>query len=313
MTSSTETAGQASSASHRFGPWIMLLILVAMWGSAFMMITVTVETIPPFTAVAIRLVTATLVLCAAAAVTGHGLPSLRLNVPGAARVWGMMFVLALTGNVIPFSLISWGQLTVPSSLAGILMAIMPLTTMGLAALFVPGETVTARRLGGFILGFIGLMTLFGPSALGLAGGETWLSQLAVLSGACFYAVNAVLTKHRPPMHPLAAAAAIHICACLVIVPVAFIVDDPLALRPSSQSLLAVMILGVFCSALATVILLRLIDQAGPTFTAQINYLVPIWAAMLGILVLGEEPGGSALLALALILGGIALAQTRARA
>ncbi len=288
--------------------WILLGVLVVLWGTAFMLIQEAVKTITPATAVAIRIVTATVILLTAMGIARQRLPRLLGEHGPVNRTWGMLFVLGLTGNVIPFILISWGQQVVPSSLAGILMAIMPLTTMALAAVFVPGETITPRRLGGFVLGFAGLVVLFGPGALGLAGSVSWLAQLSVLSGACFYAVNAVLTKNRPPMPPLVAGAAIHICASLVIVPLAFALEDPLALTPSLTSLASVAILGIFCSAIATLILLRLIDLAGPTFTSQINYLIPVWATFLGMAVLGENPGPAAIPALLLILFGIALAQ-----
>ncbi len=291
------------------GPWSLLAILVILYGSAFMLISIAVETITPISTVAVRIVTATAVLLAASLALGQALPKLRQ-----LRVWAMLTVLGITGNVAPFILISWGQQTVPSSLAGILMAVMPLTTMGLAALFVPGEIITLRRLGGFVLGFAGLVILFAPDLFaqgseGLGKSAGIVAQLAILSGACFYALNAVLTRHRPPITALTAATAIHIAACLIVVPLAFILEDPGALRPSSASLAAAVTLGIFCSAFATLALLRLIDTAGPTFTAQINYLIPLWAAGLGIFLLGENPGLEALPALIFILGGIALARS----
>ncbi|MGF1454634.1 MAG: DMT family transporter [Alphaproteobacteria bacterium] len=290
------------------GAWGLLAILVCLYGSAFLLIKITVETISPVSAVAIRIVTATAVLLVACLVMGRRLPPLR-----GLRHWGMLAILGITGSVAPFILISWGQQTVPSSLAGILMAIMPLTTMVLAAALVPGEAITPRRLAGFTMGFFGLVILFGPTALGLAGRVGVLAQLAILSGACFYALNAVLSKHRPPMDALTAATAIHLCASFMIVPLAFLVEDPMTLEPSQASLAAVTTLGVLCSAFATLVLLRLIDRAGPSFTAQINYLIPLWATGLGIILLGENPGMEALPALILILGGIAVAQDRRKA
>lgn len=313
MTEGTEPRPAAETPGSRMNHWFLLAALVALFGSAFTMITIAVETLTPFTLVAIRIVTATAVLLGVAIALGHRLP--RLRTTGGKvdlRVWGMLAVLGLSGNVVPFTLISWGQQTVSSSIAGILMAIMPLTTLGLAALYVPGETITGRRLIGFGLGFVGLVVLFGPSTLGDMGGRTWPAQLAILGAACCYALNAVLTKNRPPMDPVVAGAGIHVCASAVILPLAFLLEDPAALQPSLASLAAVIVLGVLCSALATLILLRLIDEAGPTFTAQINYLIPLWAVALGFLFLGEEPGSAALIALALILSGIALAQTGRR-
>ncbi len=293
--------------------WLLLGALVVLFGSAFILIKIAVESLPPLILVAIRLSVAALALGAGVLLTGRRLP--RLIAPsgrGLCPEWRLFGLLAVTGNILPFALISWGSQAIDSSLAGILMAIMPLSTMALAALFVPGEHITSRRLGGFVLGFVGIIVLFGPSALGLAGSSSIPHQLAMIAAALCYAVSAVLMKRLGPHHPVVAGTAIHLCAVALIIPIALWSDWPLSLMPSSLSLLCAVLLGLFSSAMATLLLLALVRRAGPTFASQINYLIPLWAVAMGYVFLNEVPGFEALLALILILSGIGLSQTGPR-
>lgn len=312
-----DTPAQNAVAAKKAAPgstpdhWILMLVLAGLYGSSFTLIKIGVETLAPLTLVSVRLTTAALVLLVLTRILKTGVPSL-VKRGGINPAWPNLALLAITGTVVPFSLITWGQQAISSSLAGILMAIMPLVTLGLSALFVPGETVSSRRVMGFLLGFAGLLILFGPSALGHAGGETWPQQIAMLLAAASYGVNAVLTTRRPPMHPVSAAAVIHICAVALIAPAALVLEGDAIFSAGVGSLTAAVALGVFQSALATYLVLELIDRAGPSFTAQINYLVPVWAVGLGFFALGEVPDQMAFVALGLILGGIALAQTALR-
>ncbi len=293
------------------GHWLMLMALVAMWGSSFVVNKVAVTALPPATVVAARLVIAAGVLAGLAIALRHGLPAER-------RVWRACAVMAVVGNALPFTLITWGQQRIDSGLAGILMAVMPLVTLILAHLFVAGERLTPRRVAGFLTGFAGIVVLIGPAALLEleAGGSALLAQLAVLSGAVCYAVNTILARRRPASEPLPTAAAVSIVGALLMVPPGLVggggalpaaagvlPDDPLALA-------AVGYLGLIATALATVVYFRLVTAAGPSFLSYINYLIPLWAVGLGVVALDETPQASALAGLVLVLSGIALSEWR---
>ncbi len=158
--------------------WILLGLLVFMWGTAFGFTRVAVASVPATTLVAGRVAIAALVLRAALVLT-------RRRLPARGRIWLHFFAMASLGTALPFFLISWGQERIDSGLAGILMAVMPLTTLVLAHFFVAGERITGRRLSGFALGFLGIAVLLGPEALlELGGGASDLvRQGAVLGGA----------------------------------------------------------------------------------------------------------------------------------
>jgi drug/metabolite transporter (DMT)-like permease len=290
--------------SHALRDWVLLLLLAAMWGSAFMFIKLGVATVPPATLVAARLAGGALILYAF-------MRQQRLVLPPPGRRWLDYAVLGVVGNVLPFFLISWGQQFVDSALAGVLMAIMPLTTLVLAHFFVSGEHMTRARLLGFAVGFGGIVVLMGPAAVaGLAGTEVF-AQLMVLGGAICYATNSVLSRRLVAADFLIASTGVLIVASFIAIPFALWLDRPWTLDPSASSTAAIAWLGAGPTALATLAYFALIASAGPTFMALVNYLAPIVALVCGVLLLGEAPGANAYGGLALILLGIALSRRRA--
>jgi drug/metabolite transporter (DMT)-like permease len=301
---------------HRPGDWALLLVLAALWGSAFLLTKLAVVGLPPGWLVTGRLTLAAALLLPLAA--WHGRLG-GMGPQGGRRDWGFLALIAFMGNVLPFWLISWGQRGIDSGLSGILMAVMPLAVLALAHFFVPGERLTRRRLSGFVLGFVGVTVLVGPAALHAPTPSadphapgTLAAMLAVLGGALCYAVSNILARLRPPRDALSSAALVTLVAALMTLPLAA-AWEPLPTRlPSGSELAALAALGVLSTAIAAVVYFRLIASAGPSFTAQLNYLVPLWALGLGILFLGETPRPNHLYALALILSGVLIAATGRR-
>ena len=209
-------------------------------------------------------------------------------------------------------LISWGQQSIDSGLAGILMAANPLVTLVLAHLMVPDEQMTRKKLAGFVIGFLGVILLIGPESLQhLRGVEgTMLAQLAVLSGGICYSMASIMARLKPESSALVASTAVLLIASVIMLPVAnqaSVIDQiELNVRP----VLAIAFLGVFSTAIATVVYFKLVSSAGPTFLSLMNYLIPLWAVLVGVLFLSEQPEWSDLFALIIILSGIALSQYR---
>lgn len=293
---------------HPIGDWLRLLALTILWGSAFLLTKIAVTALAPDLVVAGRLLVACLLLVPLA-VLRRGLGGARA--PWSARLWVFLLLIAIFGNALPFSLIAWGQQRIDSALAGILMAIMPLATLGLSHYLVPGERLTPYRIAGFLFGFSGVLVLMGPDALrGAADGEgVLLPMLAVLGGALCYAISAILARLRPASDVLPSAAATTLLAAGLMLP--FVLgpgDLDLPPEPTVASLAAVLALGAFSTALASILYFQLIKSAGPAFVSQLNYLIPLWAVAAGMLFLGERPEPEALYALVLILGGILLVQ-----
>jgi drug/metabolite transporter (DMT)-like permease len=299
-------ARRADLVPARFTPsdWGLLLALTVLWGSAFLFTKIAVTAISFELVVAGRLGIAALLLVPLAAALARPLPR-------GGRLWLFLVLIALFGNALPFSLISWGQRFIDTGLAGILMAVMPLATLSLSHFLVPGDRLTVHRLGGFLLGFSGVVVLMGPAALlklGDGGGDL-LAMLAVLGGAICYGISLILARLRPPSDTVSSAAATVAVAALVMAPFALgsARAQPLG-ADAVPALASVLVLGVLSTALAAILYFRLIRSAGPAFVSQLNYLIPLWAVLIGVLFLGEHPQLKHLLALALILGGILIAQ-----
>ncbi|MFT4572588.1 MAG: drug/metabolite transporter (DMT)-like permease [Hyphomicrobiaceae bacterium] len=282
--------------------WVLLVALAVIWGTSFAANRVAVGVFTPGTVVWGRLGIAAVLLLALARGAG-------LSMPRGRGVWLHLALLAVVGNALPFFLISWGQQRIDSGLAGVLMAVMPLATMLLAHVFVEGERLHRRGLTGFLLGFVGIVALVGPEALsGIGDGRTAVvAQIAVLGGALCYAANTIFARHLAPMHILVSSASTLAIAAAIMTPVGISgiwaqpVWDPVGLAN-------VVWLGVFSTALATVIYFRIVTTAGPTFLSLINYLIPVIAVVVGVVALAETPEPRMLVALVVILLGVGLSQ-----
>jgi len=287
--------------------WFGLLALAILWGTSFLVIKIALREIAPVTLVAARFVIAASVLSVAVLARGLRLPTSR-------RVWGHYLLMSLIGNSIPFTLIAWGQIEVDVGLAGILMGVMPLMTLLLAHFFVPGERMTPRMAVGFAVGFIGLVALFGPEALLELGGESsdLLRQLAIALAAICYATNTIITRRLGTLDPLVSATTVMWITSAIMVPAALWVDRPWDTTLSGLSIASVVWLGLFATALATILYFRIIQRAGPTFLSLINYMIPVVALAAGVIVLDEVLVETVLIGMALILTGLAISQLGSR-
>lgn len=293
---------------HPIGHWILLLALVVTWGSSFALTKIAITSITAEAVIAARIILACSVLVGLIILT-------RRRLPMSLRPWLFFFVMAIIGNCLPFWLITWGQQQVDSGLAGILMAVMPLVTLVLAHLFVKEEQLSAVKLGGFALGFMGVVMLMGPDTIfGLGGNwSAFLAQLAIVGGAVCYAINTIIAQRCAVGDNVVAAAGTTIAASFLLLPVGAGQTVPEFNEWDMPAVLALLTLGVVSTGLAPVLYFRLIRLAGPTYLSLISYLIPAWAVLVGVMFLGETLRYEALAAMMLILGGVAVSQRPAAA
>jgi drug/metabolite transporter (DMT)-like permease len=289
--------------------WFLLVLLGLIWGGAFLGVSLALTGFPPLTLAAIRIALAAGLLVGLAFLLGPGLPDTRT--PRGRRIWLHCLGMALFTNAIPFSLLAWGQQHVTSGFAGITMAVVPLLVLPLAHAFVPGEALTRRKLAGFALGFTGTVLLIGPGALLSDPGAEPLARLACIAASACYATGSIVTRRAPQGPFLSFAAGGLLLAAALILPVALVVDGLPGPVPT-RALLGAVYLGVFPTALATILLVHVIQTAGPSFLSLVNYQVPVWAVLIGMVALGESLPPQFLGALALILTGLAVAEARLR-
>jgi len=282
------------------GDYGLLLLLSAIWGSSFVFIKVGVDEVPPVTLTAIRLFLAAAFLLLVMVVT-------KRQFPKGKAIWWMMVASAVTGNALPFCLIAWGQQTIPPGTTAILMGIMPLITMVLAHIFTDDEKLNSRKVTGMIIGVLGLCVLVGQAALfGLTA--DLVAMLALLAAAASYGFNAVLIRRMKAPDKTAAVAMIILLSAIMVMPFAFMLEDPLAVEAGMLAWSAVVTLGVLHAAIATLIMFAIIGRAGASFFSQLNLLVPIAGVMWAALLFSEIPGPNALAALGLIILGILIAK-----
>ncbi|WP_112321437.1 DMT family transporter [Oceanibium sediminis] len=289
--------------------WLLLTALGLVWGASFMSVTLALEGFGPITVAALRISIGALALLAIARLMGVGLPS--TSTPTGRRTWGFAMGMALFSNAFPFMLLSWAQQSVPSGFAGVTMAGVPLLVLPLAHVFVPGERLTLRRLLGFVVGFAGVVVLIGPENI-LAGGDgPFVARLACIAAAACYAIGSIITRRAPPGPLMGFSAAALLLATMLMLPMALLIEG-VPDAPGVASIGAVAYLGILPTAIATIVLVHLIQTAGPSFLSLVNYQVPVWAVILGAVVLAEPVPPQTAMALGLILAGLFIARARRR-
>lgn len=260
--------------------WTLLVFLSVLWGATFFFVAVAVHDIPPLTLVLARVALAALVLLPIARVLG-------LSLPRSLAAWRAYAVLAILNNVVPFSLIFYGQTRIASGLASVLNATTPLFTLLVARAFA-GEPFTPEKLGGVLLGIAGVAVLMGPDALSGSASST-IGALCVLGAALSYGLAALWMRRLKDIPPLVSAQAQLMCSAAMLLPAAALVDRFWQLPvPGAAALAAVLGLAVFSTALAYIVFFRINATAGPTNVMLVTLLIPVTGTGLGALVLDER-------------------------
>ncbi len=301
-----------SPAEARLFDWALLALIVAFGGSSFVMIRSAVETIPAMAVAPIRLWIGAVLLYALMRQAGRRLPPLIARGNGQWRIrrsWVWMIGVGAVGNVLPFFIFPWAQQFVDSGLAGIYMAFMPIWTIALAFFFA-GESVDRRKMTGFALGFLGVVVLMGPDVLKGALSSDMGAQAALLLATFLYAAAAVLARRAPPIRPRVFAAGMMLVAAVMATPALFFINLETD-QWSAWSMASLIGLGVFPTGVNGVLIIMLIRRAGAGFMSLTNYITPLWAVAMGAAIYGEHLEPAALVALAIILAGVAVSQ-RAR-
>jgi len=273
--------------------WIAFAAMSIIWGASYLFIKIGVDGgVPPLALAWGRVTLAAVVLLALAWRAGT-LPTLRGG-------WRWLIALAVVEMSIPFPLIAAGEVHVASSLAAIIVAAVPLVGAVLAIRFDESERPTPVRALGLVVGFGGVVVLVGIDVSGNV--KELIGAGAILLATVGYAIGPMVVKHRlrdrDPRATMGASLAI---ASLILLAPA-IADRPHS-APTIGAVGAVVFLGLVCTAVAFVIFIVLISEAGTSRATVITYINPVVALALGVAVLGERPGTGAVAGLLLILAG----------
>ena len=279
---------------------VLLLSTVTMWAGAFVAIKLAVPSLGPLGVATARAVIGILVLAPFFFRADH------LSSGAEPFAWGTLFVLAQLNITLPFVAISWAETRVDAGVAALLMGVGPLLAIVGAHLFLEDERINRQRLGGVMLGFLGVATLVGLSAVdGVAAGDHLAHAALLFASLCY--VTAGLLVRRLDMPPLTLAISTLALAAVVLLPATAFVglgDEPM----DGTAWAAIIFLGVFPTGLAYLLRYYLIQRIGyTTFAVGIN-MIPVIGLLLGVALLGEELTGRSVLALCLILAGVAVAR-----
>jgi drug/metabolite transporter (DMT)-like permease len=265
--------------------WVFPAAFIALgliWGSSFAWIKIAVEEIPPATLVAWRMTLGAVGMLAL-------LAFMRVRMPSGWREWLPLVVLGTVNAAIPIFLISWGEQFVDSGTAAVLNSLVPIFSLIIAGVALRTEPVTALRVGGLVLGFIGAALLASRELELRADASGLIGALAVVLAAISYAVGASYARHRiQRTHRYVVAAGTLVFAALDMWVLALVVDRGIILPTQADTLLAVVWLGVLGSFIAYVLYFFLIEHLGATMASMVTYVFPVVGVAIGVLLLGEQ-------------------------
>jgi drug/metabolite transporter (DMT)-like permease len=262
--------------------WVLLIALSVLWGGSFFFNGVAVKELPTLTIVVGRVVLASLILLVVLRASGTALPV-------SGTVWLAFFGMGFLNNVVPFTLIVWGQGHIASGVASILNATTPLFTVIVAHLLTRDEKMTGNRLFGVVFGLAGVSMMIGAEVMQSLG-IGMAAQFACLAAAISYAFAGVFGRRFRSLgvSPLATATGQVMASSIMLFPVMLLVDKPWLLpTPSLQAVSAMVGLAALSTALAYVVFFRILSTAGATNLALVTFLIPVSAILLGVLLLGE--------------------------
>lgn len=281
--------------------WWLIGILSILWGGSFVMIEIGLRSYPPLTLVFARVALAVPPMVLAMRFMGERLPS-------EPRIWILLTVVGALNCALPFALFFWGQQYLDSGYASILNATTPLWGVIAAHFLTSDEKATPARIFGVLVGLAGIIVMVGPSAMkGLS--HNLLAQIACLVSTVFYSFAAIYGRRlsQSALTPMAVATGQTIMAALLMLPIMLLVDQPWNMAtPRLDATIAALMLALISTALAYTLYFRLIDRSGASNAQLVAFLIPLFAVILGSLLLNEklsagQAGGAVLIAAGLVI------------
>lgn len=284
------------------GDYGLLILLAVIFGSTYMFIGYALRSFPPLTLAASRVAIALAVLGGIALLMGE-------RIPRDWRSWRSFLAMGTVGIALPFTIMTFAQQWIDTSLAAILITSMPLFTLTLAHLFTD-DKASPRKLLGVLVGLAGILMLLGPAAIAGVGGSLVGQLMFVSIGLCYATLHVLIRRLGTGSgSSIVGSACSMAAAALWMFPLALIVDRPWTLAPRADAVAGMLALGLLSTALAHFMLFRLNKRVGPNFVAANNYLGPPVGMLWGVMLFGEEITWLRVSAMIVIFGGIALATT----
>lgn len=282
--------------------WLRFWAAGLIWSTSFLWIKIALQEVGPLMLVAFRTFFATV-----GSLIIILLNRKRIFMWSEIKQWLPLFLLlGLTNVAIPFGLISWGEKYIPSGIASVLNSTTPLFTLLLAIFFLKDDRVSISKWVGLLVGFTGVIMLFLPE-LREKRVENILGLVAVMTGACGYALSGIIIKRK--VKGLNAEFQVllqYAFAFFIMLPMTLLFEKPISLPHQALSWIALVWLGLLGSSLASFFYFKLIHSIGPTRASTVTYVPPLVGLLLGAIILGEPMGWLTLIGGSLIVCGIML-------
>ena len=280
--------------------WLSILALGVIWGGTFMVVSIALRGYGPLTVACARTTLGAVALLILMRVLNRPMPVFT------PRMLKYLGVIGILNTALPFALLSWGQQYVPSAFAGISMAALPLFVLPLSHVFTD-EKMHTRNLIGVLLGFVGAVVLIGPGVLRIGSGWEPLGQIACIAAALSYAISSVMTRRAPPIDPITMAALLLVVGAAALIPAMLLIEGVPGLADPT-TVFAILFLGFVPTAFAALLRVTTIRSAGAVFLTLVNYQVPLWSMVFGVMILNEVLPIRFFAALGLILFGLCISQ-----
>ena len=284
--------------------FLLLILLSAIWGSSFFAIKISVEFLDPVSVASGRLIIAAVVLY-----IYFRIKKLRFN-PDLKTIF-IIFGIGLLGNFLPFFLISWSEQFIQSNTTGLLMSVGPIFALILSHFMTQDQKFSYNKLFAILIGLTGVLFILGfGSLIGLLSNNYFLivPKLTVILAVLGYVISSIFAYNLKKINIITLTTFVTISAAIISIPFMLFVEFQNPSTISSQSLTALIYLGLFPTAIAFLIRFHIISKAGPIYLSYVSYLIPIFAIFWGFVFLGEDIAINSLIGLFFILIGIYLGQ-----
>ena len=281
-----------------FRYWILLTVLGALWGSAFMFIKVATPEFGPIALVNTRLIIASFIF----------LPILlqKKYIHLLKPIWKQVLVLAILNNAIPFTLFSFASFGADSNILAILNATTAFNTMIIAYIWI-GENVSVKQLFGLLLGFIGIFILVNPQN----SETTLISSMSALLASFFYSYSTVYIQRQSVNdNKMVLIGWSIIFSAVIMLPVTiFYLPETI---PSISAIGSAVWLGAISTGIGFLGYVRLIDKIGAVKTSTVAYFLPVFGIIWGAVFLDEIISSTIIIGCLIVLIGIYFANSNNR-
>ncbi len=280
----------------------MLIILSAIWGSAFFAIKISVNDINPLSVASVRLIIGAIILL-------FYFNYKKLKFKFSFKEIKFIFLIALIGNLVPFSLISWAEIYIKSNTAGLLLSIGPLFALIFSHFMTKDDKFTILKLISISIGLVGVVFIFGIDSLNLES-KNFIPKIAIIVAALGYVLSSILAYNLKKIDSVSITTIVTLFAALLSIP--FLIFSELKFQSnfSLSSVVALIYLGIFPTAVAFLIRFYIIAKAGPIFLSYVAYLIPVFAILWGYLFLHETVSSISFIGVLLVLIGVFIGQKK---